>query len=108
MQMFLLTMYYQRYEPFPQQFGYRILTLHGHRQVLLQDRLTDLKELIESEDSQSVSQNIRNLIFCVLFEIKSWLDRGEGVMTFEAQITLSNMASNCPTNDINNEFSRKV
>ena len=99
----------QRYEPFPQQFGYRILTLHGHWQVLLQDRLTDLKDLIESEDGQSVSQDIRNLIFRVIFEIKSWLDRGEGAMTLEVQVTLSNMASNRFTNNnVNNEFLGKV
>ena len=109
MQMFSLTMHYQRYELFPQQFEYRTLTLLGHWQVLLQDRLTDLKDLIESEDGQSVSQDVRNLIFRVLFDIESWLDRGEGAMIFEARITLSNMASNRSTNNnVNNEFSRKV
>ena len=88
---------------------YPTLILHGHWQALLQDRLTDLKDLIESEDGQSVSQDIQNLIFRVLFEIESWLNRGEGAMAFEAQITLSNMENNRFTNNnINNEFSRKV
>ena len=101
--------HYQRYEPFHQQFGYQTLTVHGHRQALLQDRLTDLKDLIESEDGQSVSQDIQNLIFRVLFEIRSWLNRGERAMTFDAQIPLSNMAYNRSTNNnINNGFSRKV
>ena len=101
-------MHYQRYEPFPQQFEYRTLIPHGHRQSPLQDRLTDLKDLVESEDGQSVSQDIRDLIFRLLFEIESWLNRGEGAMTFEAQITLSNMAYNRSINNINNESSREV
>ena len=110
MQMPLIIHYhYQRYEPFHQQFGYQTLTVHGHRQVLLQDRLTDLKDLIESKDGQSVSQDIQNLIFRVLFEIRSWLNRGEGAMSFKAQIPLSNVVYNLSTNkNINSGFSRKV
>ena len=80
-----------------------------HWKVLPQDRLTDLKDLIQSEDGQSVSQDSRNLIFRAIFEIESWLIRGEGAMTFETQITLSNMAYNGPTkNNICDQFSYKV
>jgi hypothetical protein len=77
-----------------------------HRQTLLQDRLSDLKDLIRGEDGQAVSQDLQNLIVRVLSEIESWLNQGEGAMTFEAQITLSN---NGPTkNNICNQFSYKV
>ena len=80
-----------------------------HQQALLQDRLTDLEDLIRSEDGQSVSQDIQNLVTRVLSEIESWLDRGEGPMTFEAQISLSNMSCNGPNNNIIcNQFSCKV
>ena len=80
-----------------------------HRQAFLQDRLTNMKDLIRSEDCQSVSQDIRNLIFRVLFEIESWFNRGEGVMPFNAQIALSNMTYNGPTkNNICDQFSCKV
>ena len=96
---------------FPQQFEYRILTLRAtfHRQALLQDRLTDLKDLIGGE-GQAVSQDLQKLIVRVSSEIEIWLNRGEGAMTFEAQITLSNMAySNGPTkNNICNQFSCTV
>ena len=78
-------------------------------QALLQDRLTDLTDLIRSEDGQAVSQDLQNLIARVLGEIESWINRGEGPMTFEAQTTLSNMAYNSLTkNNICNHFSRKV
>ena len=77
-----------------------------HRQVLLQDRLTDLEDLIRSEDGQAVSQDLQKLIVRILGEIESWLKRGEGAMSFEAQITLSNMAYNRPT--ICNQSSSKV
>ena len=80
------------------------------QQELLQDRLTDLEDLIRGEDGQAVSQDIQKLVVCVLGEIESWLYRGEGgAMTFEAQITLSNMAFNGPTkNKIFDQFSCKV
>ena len=69
-----------------------------HRQELLQDRLTDLDDLIRGEDGQAISHDVQKLVVGVLGEIESWLDRGEGeTMTFEAQITLSNMAFNGPT-----------
>ena len=96
-------MHYQRCELFPQQFEYRTLTL---RQVLLQDRLTDLEDLIRGEDGQAVSQDLRKLVVRVLNEIEIWLSRGEGAMTFEAQITLSNMAYNDTA--IYDQFSYKV
>ena len=74
-----------------------------HRQALLQDRLTYLKDLIRGGGGQAVSQDLRNLIARVLGEIESWLNRGEGAMAYEAQITLSNMACKGPTkNDIYN------
>ena len=80
-----------------------------HRQALLQDRLTDLGDLIRGEDSQAVSPDLQILVVRVLGEIESWLDRGEGSMTFEAQITLSNMSCNGPNqNNICNQFSCKV
>ena len=79
------------------------------RQALLQDRLTDLEDLIRGEDGQAVTQDLQKLVVRVLSEIESWLNRGEGAMTFEAQITLSNMAYNGPTkNNICNPFSCKV
>ena len=56
-----------------------------------------------------MSQDLQKLIVRVLGEIESWLNRGEGAMTFEAQITLSNMAYNGPTkNKVLNLFSRNV
>ena len=81
-----------------------------HRQEFLQDRLTDLEDLIQDEVGQAVSQGIQNLVVRVLGEIESWLYRGEGgAITFEAQITLSNMAFNGPTkNKIFDQFSCKV
>ena len=96
----------QRCENFPRQFEYQTLTLQ--RQTLLEDRLTDLKDLIRGEDGQAVSQDIQILIFRVLVEIESWLK--EGVMTFEAQITLSDIAYNDPTknNIVCNQFPCKV
>jgi hypothetical protein len=79
------------------------------RQALLQDRLTDLKDLIRDEDGQAVPQDPQKLIVRVLSEIENWLNRGKGPMTFKAQITLSNMAYNGPTkNNIRNQFSYKV
>ena len=103
-------MHYQRCEPFPQTiFVLDFDPATFHRQTLLQDRLTDLEDLIRGEDGEAVSQDIQNLIVRVLSEIESWLNRGEGAMPFEAQITLSNMAYNGPTkNNICNQFSRKV
>ena len=78
-------------------------------QALLQDRLTDLGDLIRSEDGRAVSQDLQTLVARVLGEIESWLNQREGVMSFEAQITLSNMAYNGPTkNNIRNQFSCKV
>ena len=100
--------HHQRCEPqaFPQQFKYWTLTFH--QQAFLQDRLTDLEDLIRGEDGQAVSQDLQNLIVRTLSEIESWLN-GEGAMSFEAQITLSNMAYNGPTKDnICNQFSCKV
>ena len=95
--------------PHLEQFQYRTLTLSLVRQTLLQDRLTDLKDLIQGEDGQAVSQDIQNLVARVLGEIESWLNQGEEAMEFEAQITLSNMAYNGPTkNNIRNQFSCKV
>jgi hypothetical protein len=80
-----------------------------HRKTLLQDRLTDLKDLIRGNDGQAVSQDLHKLIVRVLSEIESWLNRGEGAMSFEAQITLSNMAYNGSTkSNIRNQFSCKV
>jgi hypothetical protein len=80
-----------------------------HRQALLKDRLTDLKDLIRDEHCQIGSEDLRKWVVLVLGEIDSWLSRGEGVMTCEAQITLSNMESKGPTrNDICNQFSCKV
>ena len=77
-----------------------------HRQALLHGRLTDLEDLIRGEDGQAVSQDLQNLIVRVLNEIESWLNRGEGTMTFEAQIILSKMAYNGPTKtNICNQFS---
>ena len=92
----------------PQQLEYWTLTLATfHQQAPLHDRLTDLNDLIRGEESQAVSQNLQNLIVRVLGEIESWLNRGEGEMTFEAQLTLSNMAYNGPTEN-NNQFSCTV
>ena len=68
-----------------------------HQQALLQDRLTDLEDLIRGEDGEAVSQDLQILTVRVLSEIESWLNEGEGAMSFEAQITLSNMAYNGPT-----------
>ena len=80
-----------------------------HRQALLQDRLTDLNDLIRGKDGQAVSQHLQKLVTRVLGEIESWLDRGEGPIIFEAQITLSNMAYTGPTkNNIYDQFSCKV
>ena len=80
-----------------------------HRQAFLQGRLTVLKDLIRGEDGQAVSQGLQKLIVRVLGEIEIWLNRGEGAMAFEAQITLSNMEYNGPTkNNICNQFSSKV
>ena len=56
---------------------------------MLQERLTDL---ILGEDGQPVSHDLQTLIGRVLGEIESWLNQGEGAMTFKAQINLSNMA----------------
>ena len=100
-------MHCQRCESFSQKFSVSVLTFH--RQALLQDRLTDLKDIIRDEDGQAESQDFRKLIIRVLDEIESWLNRGEGAMSFEAQIDLSNMAYNGPTkNYICNQFSCKV
>ena len=100
----------QRCDPFPPTIllsDYNSATFC--RQALLQDRLTDLEDLIRSEDGQAVSQDIQKLVTRVLSEIESWFDRGEGPMSFEAQITLSNMSCNGPNNDIIcNQFSCKV
>ena len=82
-----------------------------HQQELLQDRLTDLGDLIRSEDGQAVSQDIQKLAVRVLGEIESWLHQGEGgAMTFEAQITLSNMAffNGLTKNEIFDQLSCKV
>ena len=81
-------------------------TFYRLGQALLQDRLTDLKDLIEGENGQAESQDLRNLVVLVSGEIESWLYRGEVAMTYEAQITLSNMASNGSTKG--NQFSCKV
>ena len=103
-------MHYQRCDPFPQ----TIFVLDSdpatfHRQALLQDRQTDLKDLIQGEDGQAISQDLQILIVRVLSEIESWLNRGEGTMTYEAQITLSNMAYNSSTkNNIVCDHSCKV
>ena len=81
-----------------------------HRQALLQNRLTVLEDLIR-EDGQVVSQDLQKLIVRVSDEIESWVNRGEGAMAFEAQVTLSNMAYNGPTKNntgICNQFSCKV
>ena len=103
-------MYYQRCEPFSPTI--RVLDFDPttfHRQAHLQCRLTVAKDLIRGEDGQAVSQNLQNLIVRVLGEIEIWLNRGEGAMTFEAQITLSKMEYNGPTkNNIWNQFSCKV
>jgi hypothetical protein len=100
-------MHYQRCEPFSKKFLVSDLTFH--RQALLQDRLTDLKDLIRDEDDQAESQDFRKLVVRVLGEIENWLNRGEGVMSFEAQIALSNMAYNGPTKiNIGDQFSCKV
>ena len=58
-----------------------------------------MKDLI-LEDGQGVSQDLRNLIDLVLGEIESWINRGEGAMTFEAQIALSNMGITVPPKTI--------
>ena len=104
-------MHHQRCEPFfPNNFSIGSDPATFRRQALLQDRLTDLEDLIRGEDVQDVSQDIQKLVVRVLGEIESWLDR-EGAMTFEAQITLSNMAYNGPTKNntgICNQFSCKV
>ena len=70
----------------------------------------DLKDLIRGEDGQAVSQDLQNSIVRVLGEIESWLNRGEGAMTFEAQISLSNMVYNdqATKNGIRNQFSCEV
>ena len=103
-------MHYQRCEPFPQTiFVLDFDPPTFHRQALLQDRLTDLEDLIRGEDGQPISQDLQNLIVPVLSEIESWLNRGGGAMTFEAQIILSNTATcNGPPNDICNQSSCKV
>ena len=76
-----------------------------HRQELLQDRLTDLEDLIRDEDGQALSQEIQKLVVRVLDEIGSWLYRGEGgAMTFEAQITLADMAFDGPIINLSNIF----
>ena len=91
-------MHYQRFEPFPPTTSVLDSDLTTfHRKALLQDRVTDLEDLIRDEVGQAVSQGIRKLVVRVLSEIKSWLKRGEGEMAFEAQTTLSNMAYNRPT-----------
>ena len=81
-----------------------------HRQELLQDRLTDLEDLIRGEDGQAIYQDIQKLVVRVSGEIGSWLYQGKGgAMTFEAQITLSNIAFNGPSkNKIFDQFSCKV
>ena len=67
------------------------------RQELLQDRLTDLEDLIWGEDGQAISQNFQTLVVGVLGEIESCLYRGEGgAMTFEAQISLSKWCLTVP------------
>ena len=94
---------------FLQQFEYRTLTLRRSTDTLLQDRLTDLRDLIRSEDGRAISQDLQNLIIRVLGEIESWLDRGEAAMTFETQITLSNVACNGPTkNDMQSIFMQGI
>ena len=65
-------------------------------QALLEDRFTDLEDLIRSEDGQTVSRDLQKLVAHVLGEIEGWLDRKEGPMATEAQITLSNMSCNGP------------
>ena len=68
----------------------------------------DLKDLILGEDGQAVSQDLQTLIGRVLGEVESWLNR-EGAISFEAQIALSNIAYNGPTeNNICNQFSCTV
>ena len=78
-----------------------------HQQALLQDRLTDLSDLIRDIDGQAVSQELQDLILRAFGEIESWLNRGEEPMSFEAQMTLSNMANGPTTgkNNIGNQFS---
>ena len=94
-------MHCQRCEPFPPTIRVSDSDLAtSHQQALLQDRLTDLDDLIRGEDGQAVSQDIQKLVVRVLGEIESWLNRGEGAMTFEAQITLSNMSCNGPNKNI--------
>ena len=81
-----------------------------HQQALLQDRLTDLSDLIRDIDDQAVSQELQDLILRAFSEIESWLNRGEEPMSFEAQMTLSNMANGPTTgkNNIGDQFSYKV
>ena len=93
-------------EPFPNNLSFGLWPCE--QQTILEDRVTDLKDLIQGEDGQAVSQDLQNLVVRVLSEIEIWLNRG-GAMTFEAQITLSNMAYKALTKDsIRNQLSCKV
>ena len=82
-----------------------------YRQAHLQDRLTNLKGLIQETDGQALFQELHELLVPVFGEVERWLNRGEGAMTFEAQIALSNKANSGPTTDknkIGNQLSYKV
>ena len=81
-----------------------------HRQASLQDRLSDLSDLIRDLDGQAVSQELQDLIVRVFSEIDSWLNQGAGAMSFEAQMTLSNFTNGPTAGKItsSNQFSSKV